>query len=283
LIDYLPFIDDAIAYDDVLLVPKYSDIRSRSIPNISSNVGRMKLSVPVVSSPMDTVTEAKMALDIGLLGGLGIIHRFMTPEEQVMNLRFVAKESSLREVKVYVVPAIGVGLSERERFRKIISGIKPFSIDAVAIDIANGHSILMKDTVDFVRDLCGDSIDIIAGNVATGDGFHYLADLGVNAVRVGIGGGSICKTRIMTGFGVPTLTSVIASSNIKKRHPEFDGVSILADGGIRYPADLVKSIVAGADAIVAGKILAGTDSSPNEVVMISGEKKKMYRGMAFII
>ena len=271
----------AVAYDDVLLVPSFSEVLSRSHPSIETVIGRVKLLCPIISSPMDTVTEANMAIGIGSLGGMGIIHRFMTAEDQILNLRRVARASSFKDNESYpIVPAIGVGKNERKRLAKIISGIKPYDLDAVAIDIANGHSLLMKDMILFVRDQLGESVDIIAGNVATGEGYHYLCDLGVNAVRVGIGGGSICKTRIMTGFGVPTLTSILDCHKVRRDNDICSNVSILADGGIRHPSDLVKSLVAGADAIVVGKVLAGTDASPSEIVEHLGEKKKMYRGMA---
>ena len=281
MINYRPMIDVAVAYDDVLIVPSFSDLRSRTEPSIGTMVGSYKLSCPIISSPMDTVTESAMAIAIGMAGGMGIVHRFMTTEEHILNLRRVARAKSFQHNNIIpVVLAVGVGKDERARLKRVLSGIKPYSLNAVAIDVANGHSSLVRDMVSFIRDEAGIAIDIIAGNVATGEGFYYLCELGVNAIRVGIGGGSICKTRIMTGFGVPTLTSVLDCRRVKEENDICRDVSILADGGIRYPADLVKSLVAGADAIVAGKILAGTDSSPSEVVLISGEKKKVYRGMA---
>ncbi len=270
----------SLAFDDVLLVPSYSDIKSRMSTNLSTSIAGISLSVPIISSPMDTVTESSMAIAMGKEGGLGIIHRFMSIEEQILNLRAVGRECSSDNScgKIPIVPAIGVGEEGRRRINQILLSMSPYSIDAIAIDIANGHSILMRDMIDFVNQKTGGSIPIIAGNVATGSGFSYLAEAGASAIRVGIGGGSICKTRIMTGFGMPTLSSIMDCYEAK-----ISGgleASIIADGGIKYPADLAKSVVAGADAIMVGRIFAGTEESPGEVVILDGEKKKAYRGMA---
>jgi len=279
-----------LAFDDVLLRPLYSEVRSRSIPDTATNIAGIEMSIPIISSPMDTVTEYEMAIAIAESGGMGIIHRFMTPSKQLLNLRKVARASSSMYNTGYpVVPAVGVGKSERERFIQILNGINPYAISAVAIDIANGHSVLMKEMIDFVNQKTGGDIPIIAGNVATGDGFAYLAESGASAIRVGIGGGSICKTRIMTGAGMPTFQSVVDCSEAKNSSNEYDSVSIIADGGIRYPADLVKSIAAGADAVMVGRVLSSTDETPGEYFDANGnivdyssgiEKYKKYRGMA---
>jgi IMP dehydrogenase len=169
--------------------------------------------------------------------------------------------------------------AERDRAKYLFQELP--HIDMFAIDVANGHSIQMKEMIEYVKTLTNDSVPILAGNVATGEGFTYLASLGVSAVRVGIGGGSICQTRIMTGVGVPTLSSVVDCSIARRNNDEFANVAIIADGGIRYPQDLVKSLVAGADAIIGGRIFAGTEESPGEVMINDhGERVKEYRGMA---
>jgi len=261
----------ALAFDDVLLVPRESDIPSRSLVDTSSVVGGLKLKVPLISSPMDTVTEGTMARELGLLGGLGIIHRFCDTQEQIHFLRAPI------EAGVYAGFAVGVGEEARERFRHIYDEYES-GLSVVCVDIANGHSVLMKETIQYIRDYAPD-ISLMAGNVATRGGYRFLAELGVNSVRVGIGGGSICKTRIQTGFGVPTFTSVLWSSDIKdSMYPE---VSIIADGGIRYPGDLAKSIGAGADAVICGSIFAGSKEAPGDVInWTDGIAYKKYRGMA---
>jgi IMP dehydrogenase len=271
-------IKEALAFDDVLLVPCYTEVRSRSIPDLTSHVAGLRLKTPIISSPMDTVTEADMAIVLGKMGGMGIIHRFMSPAEQIDNLRAIEREERSSESTIPKVFAIGVGKEELSRFKEVYHSVP---VDAVAIDVANGHSSYMRDMIHQVRDIAPD-IQIIAGNVATGEGFMHLAESGANAVRVGIGGGSICKTRIQTSFGVPTLHSIMEAYYVKQRNPHFQNVAIIADGGIRYPGDFVKSIAAGADAIMCGRILAQTEESPGTPVWDNnaGIMTKTYRGMA---
>ena len=269
---------DPPSFDDVMIVPTYSELKSRTEPDTRSVLAGMQLEVPVISSPMDTVTGSRMAYSMGANGGLGILHRFVTKEDQAsMITELISFFGEGGQTKI--IPAIGVGSSERLRFRYLN---KTFGnkLSAVAIDVANGDSKYMIDMIKWVQDETSGSLPIIAGNVATGQGFMRLAELGVSAVRVGIGGGSICKTRIMTGIGVPTLASVADCYLRREANDAFRGVSIIADGGVRYPADLVKSIAAGADAIMAGRIFAGTLESPGEVISINGSKVKVYRGMA---
>ena len=174
--------------------------------------------------------------------------------------------------------AIGTGKEGLYRFDKINNKLSS-SLDLVTIDVANGHSIYTKNMISHIKTI-NPNIKIIAGNVATGEGYHFLSENGADAVRVGIGGGSICKTRIMTGFGVPTLSSVIDCYKVKKSSSLCKDVSIIADGGIRYPSDLVKSIVVGADAIIAGNIFAATEAACGEVAYKDGRPFRVYRGMA---
>ena len=263
---------ECVAFDDVLLEPPFSGVRSRRDPDTSTTVGGVKLRIPLISSPMDTVTEANMSLAIGEMGGMGVLHRFVTVDEQVAMMNEI-----LSDRLVPLVPAIGVTNAEKDRFLELYDNFR-LSMDMVSIDIANGHHVLMEDMIAFVRSV-DPNLPIMAGNVATGDGYSFLSDLGVSAVRVGIGGGSICKTRIQTGFGIPTLQSVIDCYDAKLRHGQT--ASIIADGGIKYPADLVKSLVAGADAIIAGSLFAGTKEAPGGIIYTNdGKAWKNYRGMA---
>lgn len=271
-------IREALAFDDVMMVPTYTEVSSRSIPDLSTNIAGISLKIPIISSPMDCVTESGMAILLGRLGGIGIIHRFMSPEDQIANLSCVAVVEEFHNRKIPKVAAIGVGLDELDRFRKLNDAIE---LDAIAIDIANGHSLFMREMIGRVKEISKD-IRVIAGNVATGKGFTYLAESGANAIRVAIGGGSICKTRIQTGFGVPSFQSTCDAYAAKQSNIKYKDVSIITDGGIRYPGDFVKSIAAGADAIMCGKILAATEESPAKIVFdeIAGIYSKVYRGAA---
>lgn len=272
-------ISKALSFDDTLLVPTLSDIRSRLDPDTSTWLGGTKLNVPIISSPMDTVTEATMSIELGRHGAMGIVHRFMSPTSQADELKRVVKSKDPGwHYFAPIVLAVGVGDSGRDRFDSVLSAVGESNIDWIAIDIANGHSVLMREMIEYVKGRC--DVPVMAGNVATGEGFAYLAQSGVDAVRVGIGGGRICKTRIMTGFGLPTLESVHRCYQTKIQNDEYSGVAIIADGGIRYPSDMVKSLVAGADAIMGGSIFAGTIETPGEVFNLGAEKVKVYRGMA---
>ena len=266
------------SFDDIMLVPAYSEIRSRSEPDTSSYIAGVRVDVPVISSPMDTVTGPEMSIAMSSNGGLGILHRFASKEDQASMVEYILNNSD-NPASQKIVPSIGVGLSERDRFSYLYDKFYD-TLSAVAIDVANGDSNYAVDMVRWVFEETNGKLPIIAGNVATGAGFIRLAEAGVKAVRVGIGGGSICKTRIMTGIGVPTLSSVADCHYARSSNPLFKDVSIIADGGVRYPADLVKSLAAGADAVMAGRIFAGTLESPGSVVSIDGNKMKVYRGMA---
>jgi IMP dehydrogenase len=273
-------INEALAFDDVLLVPTYTEVRSRSVPKLDTEIAGIKLTLPMISSPMDTVTESKMAIAIGLAGGMGVIHRFMSSSEQIDNVRSVVRAEESHKREIPKVAAIGLGSEEVSRFKELWASVP---LDAILVDVANGHSSYMAEGLGKIKDIAPD-VKIIAGNVATGEGFYYLANTGmVDAVRVGIGSGAICSTRIQTGFGVPLLHSVMdcyrwkTSVNIDHRR-----VAIIADGGIRYPSDMVKAIAAGADAVMCGNIFAATDETPGELITdeIAPITYKTYRGMA---
>jgi IMP dehydrogenase len=270
---------EALAFDDVLLEPTYTEVKSRSVPSLATTVAGINLRTPIISSPMDTITEAAMAVAMGLSGGMGIIHRFMSPSEQIDNIRSVIKSEEKLKVSIPKVAAVGLGSSEISRFKELWNSVP---LDAVLIDVANGHAKFMLEGILQIKDLAPD-VRLIAGNVATGEGFRFLAETGaVDAVRVGIGSGSICSTRIQTAFGVPVLHSIMECYYVKQTRPKTSKVAIIADGGIRYPSDLVKSIAAGADAIMCGRILAATDETPGSYIHDeeSGLTYKSYRGMA---
>lgn len=260
---------ETITFDDVLLVPKYSEILSRKQIDLSVNLGSafQSLDCPFISSPMDTVTESAMAISIASCGGAGIIHRYNTIEEQAD----IVSEVSLKTKKV--AAAIGVSGDFLERAHAVVSK----GAGMLCVDVAHGHHSLMKNALHKLRNAFGSSVHIMAGNVATLDGFNDLADWGADSVRIGIGGGSICSTRIQTGHGVPTLQSVIDCSRTDR------DAMLVADGGIRTSGDVAKAIAAGAHLVMCGSMFAGTDESPGEVFSSNdGKKYKVYRGMASV-
>lgn len=261
---------ESLSFDDVLLVPRYSEICSRKEIDTSVNIGNgVILGVPIISSPMDTVTESSMAASMSFLGGVGIIHRYNSPSEQAQ-LVADAYGSVKRDHIQNIGFAVGVGEDMLTRAKKCLKAGANF----ICIDIAHGHHSLMRHALKVLRNTLGTDIHIMAGNVATLEGFNDLADWGADSIRVGIGGGSICSTRVQTGHGVPTLQSVIDCSRSDR------DAGLIADGGIKNSGDIVKCLAAGADAVMVGSLLAGADESPGEKVEVDGNLVKVYRGMA---
>ena len=256
-----------ICFDDVLLQPQYSDIKSREEISLDTELGKeINLKVPIISAPMDTVTEEVMASSIGKLGGLGIVHRYNTVP---MQCRAVEK----CEQGVTVGAAVGVKGDYIERAQELVgAGAK-----VICIDIAHGDHVLMRNALDKLTAELPAWVHIMAGNVATAGGFKRLADWGADSVKVGIGGGSICSTRVHTGHGIPTLQSVFDCAEVADQM----NVKMIADGGIKNSGDIVKALGAGADSVMLGSLLAGTAESPGFVASVpGGERKKIYRGMA---
>ena len=258
---------EALSYDDVLLVPLYSDIESRSQVDIHSDLSEeIRLDLPIISSPMDTVTENHMAMEMQKAGGLGIIHRYNSIEEQI---RIAARV--LLEEEIIIGAAIGMTGDFEER----ALALRSVGVKALCVDVAHGHHIVMERCLKTLRDRLGDSMHLMTGNVATLEAFEDLASWGADSVRVGIGGGSICSTRLVSGHGIPTFQSVLDCSKTTT------DVKIIADGGLKTSGDMVKALAAGADFVMVGSMLAGTDESPGEVFSNDTNKKyKVYRGMA---
>jgi len=257
-----------LSFDDVLIEPQFSTIQTRSEVDIGADLdARHHLQVPVISSPMDTVTETAMAVAMRNSGGLGIIHRYNTIEKQVDIIdRLVAEDP-----KAVAAAAIGVTGDYEERAWALYDA----GARVLCIDVAHGHHVLMKQGIENIRRALGDEVHIMAGNVATLQATNDLADWGANSVRIGIGGGSICSTRIQTGHGIPTFQSVYDCAKTDR------DVVLIADGGIKNSGDIVKSLAAGADFVMVGSLLAGTMESPGEVHRSpTGEPRKQYRGMA---
>lgn len=264
-------LETALTFDDVMLVPQYSELLSRSEPDLKTTMGNGDLDLPIVSSPMNTVTEFEMAEVMSSVGGASVIHRFMSIEEQ-MSIFQKVKDSGV--MNVYF--AVGAGKESFERVKIMLDA----GVQNICVDIAHGDSVLAEDMVDMIRRVYNFRGSIMAGNVCTFEGTAMLAGAGADIIKVGIGPGSMCKTRIVTGHGVPQISAIDKCSVIRYSHP---GVCIVADGGIRNTGDMVKALAAGANAVMLGSMLAGTSQSPGEVIEKDGRAYKLYAGMASIV
>ena len=258
---------EALAFDDVLLVPQYSEIESRANVNLNQNLdSNIKLKIPIISSPMDTVTEMAMSHAMYELGGLGIIHRYNSISEQTAMVRDAVMEGVL-----HPAAAIGVTGDFKERAMELVRS----GANILCLDVAHGHHILMERALKTLKDSYGKSIHLMAGNVATLEGFNDLADWGADSVRCGIGGGSICTTRIQTGHGVPGLATIFECAQSDR------DAKIIIDGGIKNSGDIVKALAAGADFVMLGSLMAGTTESCGQIITYTdGSRRKAYRGMA---
>ena len=269
-------IQEALAFDDVLLVPKHSEIKSRKDIDIGNKLGKLHFSLPIISSPMDTVTESDMALAMSRQGGLGIIHRYNGILEQSTQVLGVTCMSDKPHI---VGAAIGVTGDYLERSQELLK----IGANIICIDVAHGDHILVKEAIEVLEKHTDRSkYHLMAGNVATGDGFIRLAEWGVDSIRVGIGGGSICSTRLNTGFGVPNLAAIFDCVNTwpLRKITRQNKPALIIDGGVRNAGDIVKALAAGADFVKCGSLLAGTDESPGEIITQHGYDFKVYRGMA---
>jgi IMP dehydrogenase len=389
-LDPSKFLYDALTYDDVLLVPAYSEILPREADTTSQLTKNIRLNIPVISAAMDTVTEAQMAIAMALEGGIGMIHKNMSIEAQADQVRKVKRSQSglildpitlsvaatvrdaekiMREYKIGGIPVVdqngklvGIITNRDLRFQKDMSipveqimtkenlitanegitlakaesilqkykieklpvvnkrgkliglvtykdilkqrnkpkasqdeygrlrtgaavgitpdiferidALKASGVDAISIDTAHGHSIYVIQAAKKVKKKYPE-LDLIVGNIATGEAAKALAKVGADAVKVGVGPGSICTTRIVAGIGLPQLSAVYESAKALKGSP----VKIIADGGIRFSGDIVKALAAGADSVMIGSLLAGTDEAPGEMIIYEGRKFKSYRGM----
>ncbi len=389
-LDNSKFLFEALTYDDVLLVPAYSDVLPRETSTTSFLTNNIKLNIPIVSAAMDTVTEADVAISIALEGGLGFIHKNMKIEAQAEQVRKVKRSQSglildpitleihstvrdaekiMREYRIGGIPVVdengklvgiitnrdlrfqkdmdasvekimtkenlitaseGITLDQAEgtlkrykieklpivnkkgkltgliTFKDIqkkknkpnacqdqfgrlrvgaavgvtpdildrIEALRIAGVDVISIDTAHGHSKGVMDAAKRVKKKYPE-LDLIVGNIATGEAAKALAKIGASAVKVGVGPGSICTTRVVAGVGLPQLSAVYEAAKAAKG----SDMKIIADGGIRFSGDVVKAIAAGADSVMVGSLLAGTEEAPGEVIIYEGRKFKSYRGM----
>jgi IMP dehydrogenase len=242
---------DGLTFDDVLLVPQFSDIQSRTQVDISTQIGSIELKVPIISANMDTITDDIMAMTMAVNGGLGILHRYVTAENMVQWLK------NIKLLNHVAVPSVGVqanDLVNAEKYREFTNSI--------CVDIAHGDSVSMCATVAGLHQMGYQNI--IAGNIVTADAAERLVQAGANILKVGVGPGSVCTTRIVTGHGYPQLSAIEEVAKVTNAW-------IIADGGIRSSGDIVKALAVGADAVMVGGLFAGCHETPN---------KGTYRGMA---
>lgn len=276
-----------ITYDDVLLEPQYSEVSSRS--NIKLNTllsRRYGLMVPYVASCMDTVCEYEMAIKMMEMGGVGCIHRFMTVDEQCKQISkiteyiiknrlydkwFVYDDSWHSEIKqIPIMAAVGVGDGDVDRALRLVDS----GVNVILIDVAHGHHINVKNMVKKLKEVLPEFVDVIAGNISTEKASLDLCEWGVDGLRVGIGSGALCSTRIQTGHGVPNVTSIIDCVRSAS-------VPVMADGGIRSSGDIAKALACGADCVMLGSLLSGTKESPGNIIEKgNGSLYKKYRGSA---
>lgn len=252
------------SFNDVLISPKYNKIVSRRDVKFETRVTKnYKLDIPIIAANMDTICESEMAIAIGRLGGLGVIHRFLSIEDQA---------NEVRKVKAHnLIAAAAIGVKD---FAERATALETAGVNIIVLDVAHGHSKRAGKTLDYLK-LNHPKIDILVGNIATKDAAEYFISKKADGIKVGIGPGSACTTRIMTGAGVPQITAIMDAYEASQGR-----VPICADGGLKCPGDLTKAIGAGADTVMSGAIFAGTDETPGEIIVKDGQKFKEYRGMA---
>jgi IMP dehydrogenase len=278
-----------LTYDDIQLVPQYSEIPSRTQINLKTLVSRRYgILNPIVASPMDTVCELEMAYKIFLLGGVGCIHRFNTIQEQSKIIKELYHRIYSEEwgnqfeswgvmvdnwhseiPHIPIMASIGVSESDKDRAKSLVDS----GCNIIVIDVAHGHHKNVEKMLMWCKNNLDDKVDIIAGNIATKEAAQELESWGADGLRVGIGGGSLCTTRVKTGFGVPNVSCLEDIISVAK-------TPVMADGGIRSSGDISKALAIGASSVMLGSLIAGTDEAPGQIVETQKGLYKRYRGSA---
>ena len=276
------FAKKGLTFDDVLLIPAESHVLPNEV-NLSTQLAdNLKLHIPLISAGMDTVTEGPMAIAMALQGGVGVVHKNMSIQAQageVANVKSVVVPAGATKAAVddnnrlLVAAAVGVTSDTFERAEALLKA----GADAIVIDTAHGHSAGVLRKIAEIREHFPDAT-LIAGNVATGEATRALFDAGVDVVKVGIGPGSICTTRVVAGVGVPQITAIYDAASVAREYNK----PIIADGGIKYSGDVVKALAAGGNAVMLGSMLSGTTEAPGEIFEDNGKKYKAYRGMGSV-
>ena len=276
------FAKKGLTFDDVLLIPAESHALPNEVDLSTQLADNLKLHIPLISAGMDTVTEGPMAIAMALQGGLGVVHKNMSIQAQageVANVKSVVVPAGATKAAVddnnrlLVAAAVGVTSDTFERAEALLKA----GADAIVIDTAHGHSAGVLRKIAEIREHFPDAT-LIAGNVATGEATRALFDAGVDVVKVGIGPGSICTTRVVAGVGVPQITAIYDAASVAREYNK----PIIADGGIKYSGDVVKALAAGGNAVMLGSMLSGTTEAPGEVFEDNGKKYKAYRGMGSV-
>ena len=278
--DLLIASQDGLTFDDVLLMPGYSDFLPAEAELKTRLTRELFLKIPLVSAAMDTVSESGMAIALARLGGLGIIHRNLTVEAQALEVTRVKEEKTFdperaavdKKGRLLVGAAVGVNQAVLRAGALLAAGA-----DLIAIDTAHGHSKNVIEAIGEIKSAFPNA-QVMAGNIATFEAARDLIEAGADSLKVGIGPGSICTTRVVAGVGVPQITAVSAVYSAARA----SGVSVVADGGIQYSGDITKAIAAGADVVMLGSLLARTKESPGKEVLFNDRSYKVYRGMGSI-
>ena len=271
-----------LTFDDVLLIPAESHVLPNEVKLDTKLASNLQLHIPLISAGMDTVTEGNMAIAMAENGGLGVIHKNLSIEAQVDEVK-KAKGKTVdpnlphpavdNQGRLLAAAAVGVTSDTFERAESLLEA----GADAIVIDTAHGHSAGVLRKIKEIREHFPNAT-LIAGNVATGEGTAALFDAGVDVVKVGIGPGSICTTRIVAGVGVPQITAIYDAASVAQKY----GKKIIADGGIRYSGDVVKALAAGGNAVMLGSMFSGTTEAPGTVFTNEGKQFKSYRGMGSV-
>ena len=261
-------IKEALTFDDVTLVPKYSSILPSNVITKTELSKNLTLKIPLLSSAMDTVTESKMAIAMAEAGGIGVIHRNLSIKKQILEIRKVKKK------KLIVGAAVGAGEEEIKRAKAIVKE----NINLIVVDTAHGHSKKVSEIIKKIKKIKSSKTTLCAGNIATPEAAKFLLKLGVDVVKVGIGPGSICTTRLVAGIGVPQLSAIL---NVREKL-KSKNVKIISDGGIKFSGDIAKALAAGADAVMIGSLFAGSTEAPGKLIKKKGILYKNFRGMGSV-